>query len=146
MNEKISAFMQSRPIAVVGASDKPRSFGNAVYVTLKQNGYQPIPVNPNYEQVNGDRCCASIRDLPAGVESALFVLSPAAAKLAVAEAREAGIKRIWFQQMADYAEAARAAEAAGIQVVTKRCILMYADPVKGGHAVHRFIWKLIGRY
>jgi hypothetical protein len=23
---------------------------------------------------------------------------------------------------------------------------MYAEPVKGGHAAHKFLWKLIGAY
>jgi predicted CoA-binding protein len=145
MSEIIQLFARPGKLALVGASNKPNSFGQAAYKELKDRGFTVYPVNPNYAEVAGDRCYKSISELPQGVESALFVLSPAAAEQAVEEARVAGIKRIWFQQGADYRAAVKAAQDSGMQVVSKKCILMYAPPVTGFHAFHRFLAKVFGR-
>ena len=145
MNPTIDKVLGSKKLAVVGASEDKRSFGNVAYRELKARGFDLTPVNPRYPEVAGDKCYKSLTDLPMGVDSALFVLAPKAAVSAVAEARAAGIKYIWFQQMADYATAVRAAEAVGIETVSKKCILMYAQPVQGFHSFHRFLNKMVGR-
>jgi uncharacterized protein len=145
MNPTIEKLLQSRKLAVVGASADKLSFGNTVYRELRGRGFDLVPVNPRYTEVNGDKCYKSLTDLPTHVDSALFVLSPKVAVSAVAEARAAGIKYIWFQQMADYASAIQAAKEVGIETVSKRCILMYAQPVQGFHSIHRFLSKLVGR-
>jgi predicted CoA-binding protein len=141
----IADFFNTRTLALVGASNKPNSFGQAAYKELRARGFTVYPVNPNYAEVQGDRCYKSISELPKGIESAVFTLSPAAAEQAVADARVAGIKRIWFQQGAKYGTAIKAAQEAGMQVVSKKCILMYAPPVASIHAFHRFLAKLFGR-
>lgn len=141
----IADFFKTKTLALVGASNKPKSFGQLAYTTLKQHGYNIYPVNPNYSEVAGDRCYRSIAELPQGIESAVFMLSPSAAIQAVADARAAGIKRIWFQQGAKYGSAIKAAQEAGMQVVSKKCILMYAEPVTGIHSFHRFLARLFGR-
>jgi uncharacterized protein len=145
MNPTIEKLLQPKKLAVVGASTNARSFGHNVYRELKRLGFSLIPINPHHAEVDGDKCYKSLTDLPTHVDSALFVLSPEAAVSVVAEARAAGIKYIWFQQMADYAAAVKAAEEVGIETVSKRCILMYAQPVKGFHAFHRFLTKIVGR-
>ena len=142
----IMDISKTKPLALVGASDKPKSFGQIAYTTLKQHGYTIYPVNPNYSKVAGDCCYRSISELPSGVEIAVFMLSPSAAEQAVADARAAGIKRIWFQQGGKYDSAIKAAQSAGLEVVSKKCILMYTEPVTGVHAFHRFIARLFGRY
>ena len=141
----VADFFDGGALAVVGASTNPRAFGNAAYKTLKEHGVQVYPVNPNYAEVEGDHCYKSLSELPTGVTAAVFVLTPAAAVKAVDEARAAGINRIWFQQGGDYRQAAKLAEEAGMQVVKKKCILLYSQPVTGVHAFHRFFVKLFGR-
>jgi uncharacterized protein len=145
MNPTIEKLLQSRKLAVVGASTDTKSFGNTVYRELKGRGFELVPVNPRYAEVNGDKCYRSLTDLPSHIDSALFVLAPKAAVSAVAEARAAGIKYIWFQQMAEYASAVKAAEEVGIETVSKRCILMYAQPVTGFHSFHRLVNRLVGK-
>jgi len=145
MNDIIQLFARSTTLAIVGASDNRQSFGNIAFRTLKSKGYQLYPVNPKYPAVEGEPCYGSLRDLPAGVESALFVLPSRVSEQAVVDAQLAGIKQIWFQRGADYSDAIRAAQKAGIETVSGRCILMYAEPVTGFHAFHRFLAKLFGR-
>jgi uncharacterized protein len=145
MNPTIDKLLQSRKLAVVGASTDPRSFGNTAYRELKSRGFGLVPINPNHTEVEGDKCYRSLTDLPEPLDAALFVLSPKAAVSAVAEARAAGIKYIWFQQMADYKNAVHSAEEAGIETVSRKCILKYATPVTGFHGFHRLISKMLGR-
>ena len=145
MNPTIDILLGPRQLAVVGASTDTHSFGSIVYRELKQRGFTLTPVNPRYDEVDGDKCYKSLTDLTTKVESALFVLAANAAVSAVAEAHAAGIKYIWFQQMADYSAAARAAEEAGIETVSRKCILMYAQPVAGFHGFHRFVNRIVGR-
>jgi uncharacterized protein len=145
MNPVIESFIKSKRIAIVGASANPRSFGYAAFTTLKKNGYELYPVNPNYAEIEKGKCYSSITELPQGIESALFVLSPGLADQAVMEAKKSGIKRIWFQQGGKYSSAIKKAQDEGIEIVSQKCILMYAQPVTSIHAFHRFFVKLLGR-
>ncbi len=145
MNPSIEPTLRSRRLAVVGASATPRAFGNEMYRELKNRGFELFPVNPRHQEIEGDRCWPSLTDLPVPVDAAVFVLPPKAAVSAVAEAKAAGIKYIWFQQMANYSAAIRAAEEAGLRTVSRKCILKYAEPVQGIHKFHRVITQLVGR-
>ncbi|MHB9149420.1 MAG: hypothetical protein ACYC33_04950 [Thermoleophilia bacterium] len=57
-----------------------------------------------------------------------------------------GFKLIWLHQMTDTSEALQRATAAGATVETGGCAVMYLAPTLSPHALHRGIWKLIGRY
>ena len=144
MNRDIESFKKCHTWAIVGASAKRGSFGTHAFKELKQKGLSVIPVNPFYDEIDGDRCYASLKDLPSKPDAALFVLPPWSAPAVVAEAEEAGISRIWFQRGADYSTAIEAARKAGMTVVFGKCILMFAEPVKGIHAFHRFFSRLVG--
>lgn len=146
MKAKIQSFVASRRIAVVGASPVKPSFGYSAYCELKARGFEVHAVNPKYAEIEGDKCASSFRDLPSGVEAALFVLSPLQAEQAVEEAKAAGIKRIWFQQGGKYDAAIRKAESLGLETVSRKCILMYAGKATGIHAFHGWLNKLFGRY
>jgi len=139
----IDKIARARCLAVVGVSEK--KFGGYVYRELRKRGRKVYPLHPTRESFDGDRCYACLSDLPTGVEAAIVVISPQAAVAVVDDARRAGIGCLWFQQGADFSEAVGQAEAAGIDTITGKCIMMYAAPVTGIHRIHRFVWKLIGR-
>jgi predicted CoA-binding protein len=136
-------FAQSRRLAVVGVSK--RKFGGSIYKTLKARGYQVFPVHPKMKSYDGDRCYASLTELPDGVDAAVVAVSGDNAEQVVDDARKAKITKLWFQQGANARDAALRAEAYDIRVVTGKCILMYAAPVTGIHAFHRFLVRLFGK-
>jgi hypothetical protein len=142
MNQYIDSFLKSRHIAVVGVSE--RKFGGTIYKSLKKRGYIVYPVHPMKETFDGDRCFATLQSLPKRVDAAVVAVSPAHAVKVVEDAKNAGITKLWFLRGADFTEAIRQANAGGMQVVSGRCILMYAPPVTGVHAVHRFFARLFG--
>jgi predicted CoA-binding protein len=140
MDQRIVDFVQARHIAVVGAS--PRKFGGAICTTLKKRGYTVYPVHPARNTFKGERCFSSLATVPPDVEAAVIAVSPAHALDVVADAHRAGITKLWFQQGANFAEPIKKAEAEGIQTISGKCILMYAEPVTGLHAIHRCIAKV----
>lgn len=145
MEQKIRDFINSRHIAVVGVSRSNMKFGSAAFRTLKNKGYQVYPVHPNLPTFSGARCYNEIKELPGEVDALFVSVKPEQAVKVVTEAAARNIKRIWFQRGGDFSDAAQKAEALGIECVTGKCLLMYAEPVKGIHAVHRFFVKLLGK-
>ncbi|MCX6828878.1 MAG: CoA-binding protein [candidate division Zixibacteria bacterium] len=145
MTREIENFINQKNIAVLGASPSGKKFGNAIYRELKSKGYQVYPVHPTAESIENDRAYNSLKTLPAEVTAAVFAISPDKALEAVDDAVAHGTKRIWFQQGANFKLAVEKAKAAGIETVTKKCILMYVPPVNSIHAVHRFFAKIFGR-
>jgi predicted CoA-binding protein len=103
-------------------------------------------VNPNSESINGDKCYNSINDLPKEVDR-LYIVTPAAETAeTVRIALDNNIRNIWIQQRSDTTEALDLLKDKDVNLIYKRCILMFADPVKGPHKVHRFFNKLFGTY
>ena len=132
----------SKHIAVVGVSE--RKFGGAIYKTLKKRGYRVYGVHPEMKSFDNDPCYVSLTSVPDEVDAAVVAVSPESAEKVVDDALERGISKLWFQQGPDFTKAVEKAEAAGIQTVNRKCILMYAQPVTGIHAFHRFLARIFG--
>src|SRR5581483_6824293 len=59
---------EARTIAVVGASPDSSRTSNGVMRYLQRAGYRCIPVNPNAQQVLGERCYPSLADVPEAID------------------------------------------------------------------------------
>ena len=58
-------FLSQRSLAVVGVSRSGNKFGNAAYRELKAKGYRLVPVHPQAETLEGDRCARNLGTLRA---------------------------------------------------------------------------------
>jgi len=67
----LDPLLRPRSVAVVGASARTDSLGEWALRNLGLGGYPGhiYPVNPNYDELQGHRCYASLADLP---EAAAF--------------------------------------------------------------------------
>jgi uncharacterized protein len=137
-------FLDNARVAVVGATDNKRKFGYTIYRTLKAKGIPVVPVNPGADTVDSDRAFARLSDTGGDITAAIIVVRPDKAVDVVRDAIAGRVRRLWFQRGADFSEAERIASEAGLQTVSGKCILMYAKPVNGIHAVHRFLARLFG--
>jgi hypothetical protein len=144
--QAIEDFLNQKSIAVVGVSRNKTKFGNAIFTELVNRNYNVYPVNPNLNTFEGRKCYASLKDLPQGVECAILSVKPEEAKKIVVDAKEAGIKRIWFQQGCKSDEAICFCKENSINEIHNQCILMHAEPVVSIHKFHRWLWKLIGQF
>lgn len=59
-----SILEDARTIAVVGCSDRPERTSYAIFRYLKNAGFDVIPVNPNHESCDEDRCYPDLLSIP----------------------------------------------------------------------------------
>ena len=140
----IEEFIKQKTIAIVGMSRAARSFSANAARELKTKGYRIFPVNPNVNEIQGEKCYPSLTALPEKVGGVLFLTPPAATENAVREAAEAGVAHFWIQQGAESAGAINICKEKGLSAVTGHCILMFAEPVGNFHRIHRFFKGLLG--
>jgi len=130
----------------VGVSRSGKKFGNSIYTEMKQRGYTVYPVNPNADQINGDKCYASLAELSGKVDGVVICVPPQKSAQVLRDAAAAGINKVWLQQGSQSVETGKVARELGISPVEGKCILMYAGEVKSIHAFHKFFAKLFGSY
>jgi acetyltransferase len=89
----IEAVLRPGSVALVGASQDPRSLGGIAVRNLREEGFAgPVYlVNPRHESLFGERVYASVRDLPQAPDVALIVTPAAAVPKVFAECAERGI-------------------------------------------------------
>lgn len=145
MNQQILDFIQYKRFAVVGVSRSGKKFGSSIYTELKARGYQVSAVHPEMQQIEGDPVYPNLAALRGKVDGVIICVTPQKAVQVVRDAVDAGITHIWLQQGAQSAEALAAAQQLGVTPVSGKCILMYAQPVRGFHTFHRTFARLFGQ-
>ena len=110
-----------KTIAVIGCSPNPDRDSHQIAALLKARGHTVIPVNPNCREILGQRCYASLGDIPEPVDMVdVFRRSEFVAQIAdEAIAERASI--LWLQLDVIDEAAARKAQQAGLTVVMDRC-------------------------
>ena len=110
-----------RTWAVVGASPSPARDSNRIAGLLKGRGYRVVPVNPNCDEVVGERAYPALADVPEQVDVVDIFRRSEAVGAHVDEAIEAGARAVWMQLGVIDHDAAERARAAGLDVVMNRC-------------------------
>jgi predicted CoA-binding protein len=136
MNDDINTLRrilkETRTIAVVGLSAnwwRPSYFA-AKY--LQEHGYRIIPVNPQYEEVLGEKCYPNLRAIPDKVDVVdCFRKSDEIPPLAD-DAIAIGAKVLWLQIGVINPAAAEKAQKAGLEVVMDRCMKIEHGRLFGG--------------
>lgn len=143
----IDDFLAQERIALVGASADPKQFGNTIYRELRTHGYDVAAVNPKVAEVEGDPCYPDLASVPGELGGVLIMVRHGVADV-VRAAVDRGVRRIWLFRGAGPGavspEALAACEAAGVEVVAGACPLMFLEPVRGVHRLHRGIRRLRG--
>jgi uncharacterized protein len=110
-----------RTIAVVGCSPNPERDSHRIARLLQEKGHRVIPVNPGHQEILGEKCYRTLRDIPEPVDMVdIFRRSEHVAPI-VGEAIDIGAKIIWMQLGVIDAAAASKAQEAGLTVVMDRC-------------------------
>lgn len=112
-----------KTIAMVGASANPTKFSYGVLRVLHETGYDMIPVNPVEAggEIRGLPVYPSLSAIDRPVDMVQIFRSSEEVYPIAEEAIKIGAKVIWMQVGVRNDEAARLAEAAGMQVVMNRC-------------------------
>ena len=141
----VDNFLSCKDIAIVGVSRKSSKFGNVIYKELKKKGMTLYGVNPSMDTIDGDKCYKNLHELEGKIDGIINVVSPTKTLDVVKEANEIGVKNIWMQQGSESDEAIKFCQENGINEIHKECILMFAEPVKSFHSLHRWVWKVLGK-
>lgn len=110
-----------RTIAVVGCSPDPDRDSHRIAALLKAKGHRVIPVNPSCPEILGERCFASISDIPEAVDMVDVFRRPEFVDQIADDAIAKGAKILWLQLDVINEPAARKAQTAGLTVVMDRC-------------------------
>lgn len=145
LNE-IRKFLEPQKMAIAGVSRNPKKFGGAIFKELKNKNFELFPVNPEADEIQGVKCYKSVLDLPADVNHLVIVTPKQQTGGVVKQAIERGFDMIWIQQKSDTPESIQLIKNANIPLIYKKCLMMFADPVKGVHGFHRFLAKTFGGY
>ncbi|WP_428342780.1 CoA-binding protein [Mycobacterium sp.] len=120
-------LVDTRTIAVVGASDKPTRPSNEIYRYLVATGqYQVFPVNPTITEIDGAQVYSRLADLPVAPDmvDVFRRFDDLPSVLAEVLALPLRPKTLWLQEGLWHEDVGREAEAAGLQVVMDSCLMV----------------------
>ena len=149
MKEAVDDFLAQKRIAVVGVSRSSSEAANLVYRSLRKAGYEVFAVNPNADEVEGDRCYHDLASIPGSIAAAVVATPPAASEGVARECAERGITRVWmhrsFGEGSVSAAAAQVCRERNITVIEGGCPLMFMPGTDIGHKCMRFVLNLTGQ-
>ncbi len=91
---------------------------------LQQSGYKILPVNPNIDEVLGERSYARLEDIDESVDIIDVFRRPEFVQDLVAPAVRSGAKLVWMQEGIEDAESAGLLRQSGLEVVMDRCLMV----------------------
>lgn len=125
LNTRIAAFLAGQTFAVVGASTNRAKYGNKVLRVYQQKKMKVYPVNPRADAIEGLRAYPDLASLPQVPHGVSIITPPKITEQVVEQAIDLGIKHLWMQPGAEWPQAVRRAEQAGINVIGgNACILV----------------------
>jgi predicted CoA-binding protein len=97
IKDAAAGFLASKRVAVTGVSRRPKDHAsNTVYKRLRERGYEVFAVNPNADEVEGDRCYRDLRSISGGVDAVVIGTRPELAEGTMRECAELGVKHVWM--------------------------------------------------
>jgi uncharacterized protein len=148
IKDAASDFLSHKRVAVTGVSRTEAHGSNVVYKRLRERGYEVFPVNPNAEEVEGDRAYHDLRAIPGEVEAVVIGTRPELAEETMRECAELGIRHVWMHRGPGAGSVSEGAtkygREHGISVIDGGCPCMFGPTSDPGHRAMRFVFTLTG--
>lgn len=143
------AFFDLGAIALVGASNDPKHFSNAIYRALKDHAVSVVPVNPHQDEVAEHVCYPNIAAIPGDVDGVIVMVNHERAIGIVRECIDRGVRHVWLfkglgGESALSDEAVALCHEHDVAVIAGACPMMFLQPVHAFHRVHRGVRRLRG--
>jgi len=113
-------------VAVIGASNDSDKFGYKIYRDLKNKGFTVLPINPNHNEIQGDKAYPSVIKAPFQIDIVNIVVPPDVALEVIKEIKTASLDpmpTIWLQPGSESEEIIEYARKNGLPLVYGRCIM-----------------------
>jgi predicted CoA-binding protein len=104
-------------VAVLGASDKPDRYSYKAVRMLREKGHTPYPVHPALVTVDGLPVSASLRAIPAPIDTITVYLSARNQQPIMEEILNRGARRVIFNPGAENPELAEQLRQKGVEVL-----------------------------
>ena len=124
----VTEFLALRRYAVVGVSADQDKYGYKIWRSLQEKGYTVYPVNPRYDEIEGERCYRSLAEVADRVDVVDLVVPPKVTEEIVKQCAELGLTRVWMQPGAESEEAIRFCRERGIKVLHDVCVMAESLP------------------
>lgn len=111
-------------VAILGASPKPERYAYKAFQMLRDHGHRPIPINPAFDEMLGEKCYPTITHAPKPIDTVTLYLGEARSNPLIDEIIEAKPRRIVMNPGAENSALAQKAEEAGIEVVEGCTLVM----------------------
>lgn len=144
--KEVKSFLYQKHVAIVGISRQKGKFGNSIFKELNKKDYQLYPIHPELDEFEGVKCYRNISSLPKEVMAVIICIRPEKVLPVIQEAHTKKIRHIWLQQGSESDEVTKFALENDLNLVQRRCVLMFAEPVESFHKFHRFFSKFFGSY
>ena len=112
-----------KTIAVVGFSPKKERASNYVSSYMQMNGFNIIPVNPNYSSIDGKKCYKSLTQIKEKIDVVNIFRNSNFAYPVVKEAILINVAAIWMQDGVHSIEAFNLANDKNIMIIMDDCIM-----------------------
>jgi predicted CoA-binding protein len=106
-----------KTVAVIGASNNRRKFGNIAVRAFQKAGYHVIPITPSASEVEGLRAYASVLDVAETIDLATVYVRPEVGEQVIEQIAEKGIREVWLNPGAGSPAIVARARALGIRPV-----------------------------
>jgi predicted CoA-binding protein len=106
-----------KSVAVIGASNDRRKYGNKALRAFAARGYTVYPINPHEQEIEGHRAYKSVLDVPDPIDMATVYVRPAAGVRVMDELAARKIPEVWLNPGADEPEVVDRAEALGLRTI-----------------------------
>ncbi len=131
MSEPNQILLDSKTIAVVGASPNPARPSHWISKYLMSEGYTVIPVNPGHDELFGLTCYPDVESIESEIDIVnIYRRSDQVLPIIVSALKKSSIKMVWMQDNVYNEDAASLVEEAGIPVVMNDCIYRVHEQIK----------------
>ena len=104
-------------VAIIGASNDRRKFGNKALRAFRQQGYKVIPVNPNEKMVEGIPAVPSVLDIEGPVDMATVYVQPDVGVGVMEQVAAKRISEVWLNPGADDPDVVQKARSLGVEPI-----------------------------
>jgi predicted CoA-binding protein len=113
----------SKRVAVIGASNDRRKFGNRAVRAFRQQGYAVVPINPHEQEIEGLKAYASVLDVPGPIDMASFYVPPDVGAQVIEEVARKQIAEVWLNPGSESEALIARARALSIQPIVACSII-----------------------
>jgi predicted CoA-binding protein len=106
-----------KTVAVIGASNDRRKFGNKALRAFAQRGYTVYPINPHEKEIEGHPVYASVLDVPGPIDMATVYVQPEVGVRVMEDLAAKQVGEIWLNPGADGPQVVERAAELGLRTI-----------------------------